>query len=142
MKLQIKSHSIRFRITAEELQELSLNGRLVCETRVPQPGGDTATLHYGVQYSSAASSSELEISPLSMNLVLSEPDFNHLTDPANQSVYIRREYSGDNEKMIRFLTYIEKDMKTEKIKKHKSHKTNRDKTATHDSGEAPLNGRR
>lgn len=127
MKLQIKSHSIRFRITAAELQELSSTGRIEGETRIPQDTGLTATLTYGVQVShDDPPSSQLKLSSSAMKLMLCDTDLKSLLNPDNEGVYIRKEYIGEAGKPLRFLAYVEKDMKPEKIKKHKSGKDHRE----------------
>lgn len=109
MKLQIKSHSVRFRISDEELEEFVRERKLVSETRVPQADGGTVSLTHEIQYSHAAVNSVLQVSPFAIILVINETDFRELVDSESESVYIRREYAGENGRMVRFVTYVEKD---------------------------------
>lgn len=122
MKLQIKSHSMRFRITSEELQDLKASGKLLCETRVPQGAGETSVITYGVLYEPDASASELQTTPFGITLVLSSKDFAELIDPESEGVYIRRDYVGASGTSIRFLAYVEKDKTSKKHKDHKEKK--------------------
>ncbi len=106
--------------------ELSTHRQLAFETHVPQGGGEVATLRYGVQYLPDIAASDLNLFPFGMTLVLSETDYTDLANPSNEGIYVRREYAGENGKLIRFVAYIEKDMKSKKDKKQKKHKNRKD----------------
>ena len=113
MKLRIKSHSIRFRINAEDMEALIAHGEVIQETRIPQADGIVVTFRHGVRHDPAVEKSHLLATDGNMILVLDGSDFAELNDFVKEGVYVRREYMSDKGQPIRFVAYVEKD----KIKK-------------------------
>lgn len=108
MNLRIKSHTVRFRITLDEMDEFAKNGLLVDETLIP--GGDsTNSFRFEIQHSPENEASEFTIQPYGMRLVLNGPDFAELADATKDGVYIRREHCNEDGKTHRFVVYVEKD---------------------------------
>lgn len=110
MKIRIQDSSVRFRITLKELEVLGETGALARETRVPSPDGAApAVFRYEVRRDADAPESRFHVKPFGMCLVLSDSDFRHLADPANEGAYIRREWTDEEGRPRRFMVFIEKD---------------------------------
>jgi len=119
MKLRIKSHSVRFRVNAEDMDVLNAHGELIQETRIPQADGKVIVFRHGLRHDPAAARSDLLATDSNMILVLNGSDFAELKDSVKEGVYIRREYLSDSGRPIRFVAYVEKDKKKKKHKKDK-----------------------
>ena len=122
MKIRVQDSSVRFRITLKELEVLRESGVLARETRVPAvPGGGSgggsagaggwggAVFRYEVRRDSGTPESAFLVEPFALRLILAEPDFQQLADPANEGAYIRREWADEEGQPRRFMVFIEKD---------------------------------
>lgn len=112
MKLRIQDSSVRFRITLKELEVLRGKGTLAREARVPMgPAGQDGVVvfRYEVLRDAGAAESVLRVQPFLFQLVLAEADFEELADPTREGVYIRREWTGEEGEVRRFMVFIEKD---------------------------------
>jgi len=126
MKLRIKSHSVRFRVNAEDMDTLVAHGELIQETRIPQADGRVVVFCHGLRYDPEAPRSDLLATDSNMILVLNGSDFAELKDFEKEGIYIRREYLSDSDRTIRFVAYVEKDKKKKKDKHKHKHKAGQD----------------
>lgn len=113
MKLRIKSHSIRFRISSEELAQLGDAGIVEDKSIIPAgaPGSPVVQLTYSVRCAAPGDTSWIEVVPFGFHLYLSLADCTELVQGEGKGVYVRREWENDQGHVIRFVAYVEKDKK-------------------------------
>lgn len=129
MKIRIKSHSVRFRFSPEDLERFRQEGLVTEETTIPVPEAEPAVFRSTVRQAPAGEDSWLIPANFGFDLRLSPADSQTLLSEDNEGVYVRREWTNAEGRSIRFLAYVEKD---KKARKHK--KEHREKEETHDNG--------
>lgn len=115
MKLRLKSHSVRFRLTAEDMDNLRSAGRAECTTVLPLAGGDQLRYTFAVE-ARGECGSEMQASGNGFTLVLGQEDWQTLNKDENEGVYLRREWQDDAGHDQRTVFYVEKDQKADKHK--------------------------
>lgn len=130
MKIRIKSHSVRFRFSPEDLERFIAEGETSEETCIPVPGGAPVVFRCTVRKAEVYEEESLLVArPFGFDLRLSRADAEALLSEEHDGVYVRREWQNAQGRPIRFLAYVEKD---KKAKKHK--KKHHEKDKTHDNG--------
>ena len=110
MKIRIQDHSVRFRITLKELEELNRQGRIEARTEMyAADGACEGRFCYGVVKSDPDRPSRCEISANGIFLHLDLSDMQTLNQPSEEGVYLRREVTLPNGEMHRFIAFVEKD---------------------------------
>jgi len=119
MKIRIQDSSVRFRITLKELESLVGEGRVQRECVVPAAGG-VARLSYAVVVDAALEASDLALEPFAVVLRLAQRDLATLASPAEEGIYIRREWRDSSGVQQRFMVFLEKDRPASTCKKIES----------------------
>ena len=109
MKIRIQDHSIRYRITLQELEELRVMGRLDRLTRILGPAGPCGEFHYSLAVDTGLGDSTVDCADRGISLSLSVTDFETLSRPSEEGVYLRREWVDELGGAHRFLAFVEKD---------------------------------
>ena len=113
MKLRIQDSSVRFRITLKELEIIESGGGI--EKACHLPNG--TVFRYMASINRELPESRMVAEPFSIAIELSTPDAEQLSDPAQEGVYIRREWTDDTGEPRRFMAFIEKDRPASTCKK-------------------------
>lgn len=138
MKLRLKSHSVRFRLTTEEMDKLSQEGCVSCTTILPTSAGEKRKFRYEVARTSG-DVSDLIVGTEGFSLVLGVPDWTTLADDENEGVYLRREWQDDQARTQRTIIYVEKDRKGYKHKKREKDKAEHKPETAHGDTTSQLN---
>src|SRR5690606_27189900 len=90
LKIRIKSHSIRFRLDPDDLQQFLNDGYLTVNTHIPTPGGEPMVFSSRVTRGRDDEESRLTAEPFGFTLKLSPADCDRLAS-TDEGIYIRRE---------------------------------------------------
>ncbi len=136
MKLRLKSHSVRFRLTTEEMEQLTNAGCVSCTTILPTAAGEQRKFRYEVA-KTTGDTSDLIVGAEGFSLILGVNDWLALADDSNEGVYLRREWHDEHGRTQRTVIYVEKDRKEHKHKehKHKKHDKHKKQQSQHSHGE-------
>jgi hypothetical protein len=138
MKLRLKSHSVRFRITTEELEQLAERGTITCGTTISNSSGNAVIFRYEIRRTEEAGPSELHVMPDGFSLWLNLGDYAELVSAGSEGVYLRRPWSDEQGRSQRCVIYVEKD-KPKDRKKH-NHKKLKHKKHTHEENSSVPHG--
>jgi hypothetical protein len=110
VKLRIRDNSFRFRITLEELEKLRAEAKVEVSSMagLPEQGHHPFGYRLCVDASTEACS-HLMVEPYSISLVLSQSDFETLSQPDKEGIYIRHEWTGAGGGGQRSMITVEKD---------------------------------
>ena len=111
MKIRIQDHSVRFRISIREAEQLLVNGAIeACAEMFSQETKQFAgRFVYGIKQKEGLSESHCEIQPGSIRLILNSDDCRRLNDPNEEGIYLRYETKLDDGTVHRFMAFVEKD---------------------------------
>ncbi|AXA37142.1 MAG: hypothetical protein D6691_01885 [Candidatus Hydrogenedentota bacterium] len=105
MKIRVQDSSVRYRVTLRELEELQKQGRIAAECLTPDGG----TWRYAIRLAPDCEASRLAIEPFAITLELTPSDFQELSRPDREGVYVRREWSDSGGEVRRMIAFVEKD---------------------------------
>lgn len=111
MKVRIKSHSVRFRVDSEDLEMLAKSGVVREVSHIPDHSGELTQFTFEVRRGAADEQPGLHAGPYNFTLILSPADCSQLVSGEQDEIYMRREWTNDAGRSIRFLSSIEKDKK-------------------------------
>lgn len=117
MKLRIMDNSFRFRVTLEELEKLRSEGNVDCSSAAGDLGQGAVAFRYGLQAAPTAVRSELQLSPFSIRVTLCQSDVESLSQPAQEGIQIRNEWTEPDGTVRRSIILVEKDRPAAKCDK-------------------------
>lgn len=109
MKIRIQDNSIRFRLSLREVEVFATDGCVRRRTQVVGPNGLGPMFEYALEYDAAAETSLVLIEGASVTVRLSSADRATLLMPAEEGVYLRREWTDPGGETHRFMAFVEKD---------------------------------
>lgn len=111
MKIRIQDHSVRFRVTQQEIQTLQKEGTVESCTEIysKETRQCIGRFVYGIKKHFQDINSYCEINPGSIWLLLNEADCETLNDPGKVGVYLRNEVELANGHTHCFTAILEKD---------------------------------
>lgn len=109
MKIRIQDNSIRFRVTLKEVEQFAESGLIERSTQSIVPEGLGPVFKYSIVRDRNTTESAVDISGSSITFRLCEADREALLQPAEEGVYLRREWISPEGKAFRFMAFVEKD---------------------------------
>jgi hypothetical protein len=109
MKIRIQDNSIRFRLSLREVELFAADGCVRRRTQVVGPNGLGPVFEYRLEHDADAAESVVLIEGADVTVRLSSADRDTLLIPAEEGVYLRREWTAPGGELHRFMAFVEKD---------------------------------
>lgn len=109
MKIRIQDNSLRFRLSLREVEALAAEGQLCRSMQVVGTAGLGGLFRYALQVDSSLAETRVEVADNAIVVTLCPADRAALLEPAEEGVYVHREWTSPEGAAHRFIVFVEKD---------------------------------